>query len=231
DPEIARRYQRHLVAASAPAARELAATLVPLARPDATPVHAVDIGAGAGAYSRALLEADSRLHVTVVDQADVVELARAELADFAARTRFVAGDARRIDLALAHDDVNRAVRDGSDHARGFDLAIVANVLHLHAPAVCAELCMVAARAVRVGGVVAIVDLRRGTLEGEMFALNMALYTEGGGVYSVEQIHAWLCEAGLELIPSDVPIDASASSALARRLESAPEMIVVLARRI
>jgi SAM-dependent methyltransferase len=265
DPDIAQRYQRHLVTASAPAARELATMLAPLvavesaridgagidgvgidgARIDGR-VRAIDIGAGAGAYSRALLEADPRVHVTLVDHAEVIELARTELADFADRTRFLAGDARRIDLTREgaddgrddgrdnqRDDRRDAVGDVGRDGGGFDLAIVANVLHLHAPAVCLELCAVAAHAVRTGGIVAIVDLGRGTLEGEMFALNMALYTEGGSVYSVDQIRTWLCDAGLELVASTAPHDAAsqASGAIERRLKSAPEMIVMLARRI
>ncbi len=61
----------------------------------------------------------------------------------------------------------------------------------------------------------VVDLRRGTLEGELFALNMAIYTEGGSVYEVEQIEGWLRDAGLGAL--DV-----------RRLESAPEMVAVFA---
>jgi hypothetical protein len=64
----------------------------------------------------------------------------------------------------------------------------------------------------------------------MFALNMALYTEGGGVYSVDQIRTWLCDAGLELVASDMPSDVAAH-VIERRLKSAPEMIVMLARRI
>lgn len=247
--EIARRYQRHLVVASAPAARDVAAMLVAMrgassvdasigiASVDA--LRAVDIGGGAGAYTRALLAADPHARVTLVDMPEVIALAREELADIIDRVDFVAGDARGLDgvdnvggdtgtRAFAMGGVRtesidarpvgrRETRIGGDATRRFDLAIVANVLHLHPPATCAELCASAARSVAPGGIVAIVDLRRGTLEGEMFALNMALYTDGGSVYAVDQVGAWLREAGLDAIEE-------------RRIASAPEMVVVLARR-
>ena len=51
----------------------------------------------------------------------------------------------------------------------------------------------------------------------MFALNMAVYTDEGSVYTAAEITAWLAAAGLVAFEE-------------RRLESAPEMIVVLARK-
>jgi len=305
DADIARRYQRHLVVASAPAARDVAEMLVAMHRaktvgssssamvgssssdagasmphdargslhldasstaPDArgslsasSPaeadassslpapsasrgLRAVDIGGGAGAYTRALLAADPHARVTLVDMLEVIDVARRELADLVDRVDFVAGDARELDVVdegagdareieasngSAHDAHHLTDDSANDPPRSnltrgvcgaaFDLAIVANVLHLHAPSTCAELCASAARSIAPGGIVAIVDLRRETLEGEMFALNMALYTDGGRVYSVDQIGAWLREAGLDAIEE-------------RRIASAPEMVVVLARR-
>lgn len=251
DAEIARRYQRHLVTASAPAAREVAELLAPICanrrskigqdcvpqdraadafpvdrRTDTSAAHGVpnsrgsgvrviDIGGGAGAYTRALLFADPRAQVTLVDSADVVELARAELLEFGERVAFVAADARKLEFGTSRErDVRGEARVTNDV---FDVAVVANVLHLHGPNACAEICASAARAVVPSGVVAIVDLRRGTLEGEMFALNMAVYTDAGGVYTVERIGEWMRAAGLVEIEE-------------RRLASAPEMVVVLGRR-
>lgn len=292
DADIARRYQRHLVAASAPAAREVARMLVathldarhtganhgaghhvvaggeekarPAARalpgrlvaerprvrdadnldggalasdlprdgdPDRT-LRVIDIGGGAGAYSRALLEAYPRSSVTIVDLPEVIELAREELGEFGERVCFLAGDARELDLprdAGEACDVESGGRVGEGRLEiegrrlgagelaGFDVAIVANVLHLHSSAACLALCNAVGRIVAPGGLVAIVDLRRGSLEGEMFALNMALYTDGGSVYSVERIHRWLDDAGFVSIEE-------------RSLEEAPEMMVVLGVR-
>jgi hypothetical protein len=80
----------------------------------------------------------------------------------------------------------------------------------------------AARAVAPGGAVVIKDLRvdddrSGPIEGLLFALNMAIYTDAGDVYSTAQLRAWLTEAGLVEIAE-------------HRLAAAPDAIVVVGRR-
>lgn len=193
DPALAHRYHAHLLVAGAAAAREVAALVVE----QSPSARVVDLGGGAGAYTRALLAADPEAHVTLVDAPEVIALARAQLGDAGDRVRLVLGDARDI------------------HGT-FEVALLANVLHLHGPPACAALCASAARMTAPGGRVVIVDLRRGSLEGELFALNMALYTDHGSVYDVAQLRAWLAAAGL--------------SASEHRLASAPEMVVVIAQR-
>ncbi|HEX7952837.1 MAG TPA: methyltransferase, partial [Burkholderiales bacterium] len=132
-------------------------------------------------------------------------LAAEWLGPLAARARRIAGDAAEVDVGDGHD-----------------AALLANVLHLHSPAMCARLVGAAAHAVAPGGVVAIKDLRvdddrAGPIEGLLFALNMAIYTDAGDVYSTAQLRAWLTEAGLVDIAE-------------RRLAAAPDAIVVTARR-
>jgi hypothetical protein len=73
-----------------------------------------------------------------------------------------------------------------------------------------------------GGVIVIKDLRidddrSGPLEGLLFALNMAVYTDAGDVYPASQLRAWLRDAGL--------IDI-----VERRLDAAPDAVVVIGRR-
>jgi SAM-dependent methyltransferase len=209
------RYHQHLLRAGAAAARELAPRLGPrigtrvgmhatldigqaTADPhlaaslsdigqhaDATaPFSLLDLGGGAGAYAAAFLDAHSGARATLVDSHDVIELAKPELARFPSRVRFVAGDAR-----------TAAIGDG------YNVVLLANVLHLHGEATCRELCAVAARAVAPGGLVVIKDLgvdedRRGPLEGLLFALNMAIYTVEGDVYEAPRVCRWLAAAGL-----------------------------------
>ncbi|MBL9014519.1 MAG: hypothetical protein JNL83_10105 [Myxococcales bacterium] len=96
-------------------------------------------------------------------------------------------------------------------------ALLANVLHLHGPDVGAELVRAAARAVAPGGLVVLADLDAATPEGIWFSLDMALYTEAGRVYPTEVLRGWLDDAGLVEIAE-------------ARLASAPEVIVVTARR-
>ena len=192
-----RRLHHHLATAGAAAAAELVAQL------DVTSM--LDLGAGAGAYSRAFLAAHPAGRATLVDTAEILALAEAWLGPLASRARFVAGDAT--ELAVGHDH---------------GAVLLANVLHLHPPAVCARLCVAAARAAAPGGLVVVKDLRvdddrAGPLEGLLFALNMAIYTPAGDVYSTHQLRTWLADAGLTELRE-------------LRLAAAPDAIVVLGRR-
>ena len=192
DDDATRRFHRHLVAAGADAARELAPLL------GAGPL--LDLGGGAGAYTAAFLDARPEARAIVVDAPEVVALAAGELTRFGARVTLIAGDARTVALGDRHGAV-----------------LLANLLHLHSPAACAALCAVAASAVAPDGVVVIKDLRAGSLEGLLFALNMALYTEAGDVYDATRVRAWLTDAGLGEIEE-------------LQLASAPDSIVLIARR-
>lgn len=167
---------RHLAEVGAAAARALVAQrLVPGPR-------LLDIGGGAGAYTTAWLEASPAHAATLVDLPPVVALARERLPE--ARVSFIEGDALEAPLG-----------------DGYDGALLANVLHLHGPEVCAALVARAAEAVRHGGVVLIKDLRiapdrSGPPTALYFALSMALYTEAGDVWEAERIAGWLSDAGL-----------------------------------
>ncbi len=185
-------YHRHLVRAGAQTARELAALL-------AAP-SLIDLGGGAGTYTEAFLDAHPGSTATLVDQAEILVLAREHLARYGDRVRYVAGDARTLVV-------------GEDH----DVVLLANVLHLHGPDACAELCAAAARAVSPVGVVAILDLRADSREGVWFALDMALYTARGDVYPTDVVHGWLAGAGLIEIAE-------------HRLVSTPEIAVITGRR-
>lgn len=196
-----RRYHRHLAEAGAAAAAELMAKIV-----DRTgAVSLLDIGAGAGTYSKALLALRDDATATLVDLPSVLALAEDWLGPLAARARFASGDATTVRLA-----------------GDYGVALLANVLHLHSPGMCQQLLAVAAAAVAPGGHVVIKDLRvdddhRGPLEGLLFALNMAIYTEAGDVYDTATLRRWLGEAGL----TDI-----AQIALAR----SPDAIALIARR-
>jgi hypothetical protein len=192
-----RRMHHHLASAGAEAADELVRHL--------GTTSLLDLGAGAGAYSKAFLAAHPAGRAMLVDTASVLELAAGWLGPLAARARLIEGDATEVDAGTGHG-----------------AALLANVVHLHSPAMCARLVQAAARGVAPGGAVVIKDLRvdedrRGPLEGLLFALNMALYTEGGDVYPISQLRAWLVDAGL--------VDV-----VEHRLAAAPDAIVVIACR-
>lgn len=192
-----RRLHHHLASAGAAAAGELVAGL--------GAASLLDLGAGAGAYSKAFLEANPAGRATLVDTGDVLALAAEWLGPLAARARWIAGDAAEVELGNGHG-----------------AALLANLLHLHSAETCARLVAAAARAVAPGGTVAIKDLRvdddrAGPIEGLLFALNMAIYTDAGDVYSTAQLRAWLTEAGLVEVAE-------------HRLAAAPDAIVVVGRR-
>ncbi|HEY4060232.1 MAG TPA: class I SAM-dependent methyltransferase, partial [Kofleriaceae bacterium] len=193
--ELLGRYHHHLLAAGASAARDVAAIL--------GAKRVLDVGGGAGAYARAFLEHDADARVTIVDRAEVIELARAALAS------------DRVDYVAGEFTTSAALLGG-----GFDVALFANVFHLHGSWECHALIAHAARSVRPGGAIAIVDLVRddeSPLLSAMFSLDMALYTESGRVWGRRDIGAWLRDAGL--------VDVHA-----RRLDGAPEMELVTAMR-
>ncbi len=192
-----RRLHHHLASAGEAAACELVAYL--------GTSSLLDLGAGAGAYSKAFLGAHPDARATLVDTGEVLTIAREWLGPLAGRARLVEGDAATAFVGDGHGAV-----------------LLANLLHLHSPAMCARLCAAAARAVAPGGVVVIKDLRvdderNGPLEGLLFALNMAIYTEAGDVYATSQLRAWLADAGLVEI-------------VEHRLAAAPDAVVVIGRR-
>ncbi len=167
-----RAYHEHLVREGDAAAREL------VARMGDGPL--VDLGGGAGVYARAFVERAEGERATLIDEAEVVALAR-EVVD--ERVRLMAGDAREVDEAA------------------YGVALLSNVLHLHGETACRELCAAAARAVRPGGMVVVKEVRidedrRGPMAGVLFALNMAVYTRDGDVYEPSRIRGWLEAAGL-----------------------------------
>ena len=192
-----RRLHHHLATAGAAAASELAGYL--------GAASLLDLGAGAGAYSKAFLTEYPEARATLVDTTEVLALAAEWLGPLAGRARLVAGDAAEIDTGRDHGSV-----------------LLANLLHLHSSEMCERLVAAAARAVAPGGTVAIKDLRvdddrAGPIEGLLFALNMAIYTDAGDVYPTSQLRAWLATAGLV----DITL---------HRLSAAPDAIVVIGRR-
>ena len=139
----------------------------------------VDLGAGAGVYAEAFLAARPAGKATLVDRAEVLALAPPR-----ARQQLVARDLFDVapDAELPHHGV----------------ALLANVVHLYDAADGARLV---ARAASLADVVVVKDVwiepdRRGPLRALLFALNMALYTDGGGVHPTADLVAWLAAAGL-----------------------------------
>jgi len=144
----------------------------------------IDLGGGVGQYAEAFCRANPRLVAVVVDIPEVARLGRERLAgtDMEARIAFTGGD----------------YIDGSSGA-GFDLALLANVLHQEPAERAAAMVARAASELAPGGRLLIVDF---TLEGgpaaipvgALFAINMR---SRGDTYPESALHGFTAAAGLE----------------------------------
>jgi len=195
--EVERRHHQQLTEAAAPEAAELAPLLAG--------TSLLDLGCGAGTYTAAYLDHVAGARALAIDFWDVVPLAKQFLARFGERAQVLG------------DEISTV--QGSD---AYEVALLSNVLHLHAPVFCAKYVARAARLVAPGGRLVIKELRvdedrGGPLASLMFALNLAIYTGGGDVYPTSQLRAWLEEVDFTAIEE-------------HRLASSPDSIVLVAHK-
>lgn len=173
------------------AARRLAAVLA--AR---SPKRVLDVGAGSGVWSLALLERCPECSVVGLDLPQVLP-------------RF---EARATERGLA----GRAVGRAGDYfevpldASAFDTIIVGSVLHLEAPARAKSLLTRLRPALAPGGAIVIADmLMTDTTERRQavaaYALELALRVEGGQPHAAADIRRWLEELGLA-VGDAIPLD-------------------------
>jgi SAM-dependent methyltransferase len=145
----------------------------------------LDVGGGPGTYSALLAQQYPGLHCTVIDLPPVAAIA-AELVqaqNLSDRVTMRPGNYRT---------------DPFPH--GNDAVIFFGVLHQESPAMIARLMKKAFDALRSGGVVYVLDLMTDASHANppfsaLFAVNMALTTENGWVFSDGELHRWMEEAG------------------------------------
>ncbi len=163
--------------------------------------RALDVGGGPGLYAIELARARPGLRSTVLDRAETLEVARAnvEAAGLDGRVELTPGDA-------IHDELGGP----------WDLVFVSNFVHIFAPEDNRGLVRRATAALAPGGRLVVKDFlldpgRTTPAGGALFAVNMLVNTEGGDCYTVEEVHGWFREAGLE--PGEI-IDLTPQSRLA-----------------
>lgn len=146
----------------------------------------LDVGGGFGQYSIALCQANPHLFATVLDTPEVTSLARIEIegSDFEHKISFVGGDYLK-----------------TGYGSGYDLVLIANVLHQERPPGAQEMIQRSANALAPGGRVAIVDFQiddhqRENVFGTLFAINMRSF---GDTYTEPMIRTWMSDAGLDNI--------------------------------
>jgi SAM-dependent methyltransferase len=154
--------------------------------------HLLDVGGGHGEYAVAFCRRYRRLHARVLD---LVKLPHWNAVDFAQdpvrdRVEFDIADIRTAPIAQDSCDV----------------LLLANIVHHFDESTNRRLIQTAARALRVNGVLVVIDVvRPRSLAnlGQLEAL-LDLYfgaASGVGLWSVEDIRQWMASAGLEVLPS------------------------------
>lgn len=167
--------------------------------------HLIDVGAGSGAFSLALLARHPTLRATLFDLPASLAVARAFVrrSGLAGRVTFRAGDFVRDDL-------------GS----GYDAAFLSHILHGNTETQNERLLAKVYRSLLPGGIVILQDFflnrdRTAPAFGAVFSLTMLIHTPGGRSYSREETSAWLRRAGFRRIASprlSIPRDISVLTA-------------------
>jgi SAM-dependent methyltransferase len=153
----------------------------------AAPLSVLDLAAGSGVWSIALALQSSQVRVTAVDWPGVIPITQKVTARFGVvdRFRFVAGDLLEADF-------------GSGHA----IATVGHILHSEGEERSRLLLKKAFNALAPGGTIAIAEIlvdadRTAPLPALIFAVNMLVNSDYGDTFSLEEISAWLRDAGFD----------------------------------
>lgn len=144
----------------------------------------LDVGGGFGHYARALCSVNPELTAVVLDKPETAALARQNRSegDDTGRIYFQAGD----------------YLQGADYGRGYDLVLMANILHQEAQERAREMVAHAAAALAPGGRLVILDFsiddaQETSVVGALFAINMRSF---GDTYTEPTLGAWMEAAGL-----------------------------------
>ena len=146
----------------------------------------LEVGAGAAAWSLALVARQPSCQVTAFDLPAVLDVTRRSVEDAGQldRYRFLAGDAFQDELCGP-----------------YDLALVANVVHLFGEARAVKLLSRVAGALRSGGRLGVIDVMpepgRPSRRAALHDLSLLLRTRDGALHPFSSYARWLRRAGLE----------------------------------
>ena len=152
-----------------------------------SPRAMLDVGAGPGTYSLALLRKYPGLTATLLDLPGSGDIAKRIIGchhRLARRIKFVAADYKTADLGQ----------------EAYDLILLSHITHDEGPAVNQRLIARSFEALRPGGKVLIHDFmldddRVQPGFAALFSVHMAVYTEAGRVYTAGEYRDWLVQAG------------------------------------
>lgn len=146
----------------------------------------LDLGGGPGTYAFHFLKRNPSLRATIMDRPAALEVAKtlAQRYRLQSRVALVPGDFLTEPIPEGHDVV-----------------WYSNVLHIYSPAENLKIFRGVKRRLKPGGRIFIQDTfvhnPRGldSLEANIFAVTMLLYTKTGNTYSVQDVKNWLQRAG------------------------------------
>lgn len=146
----------------------------------------LDLAGGPGAYAILMCQANPDMTCETIDLPAI----SAEAKNYVAQ----AGLSARINCRVGdyhHDEYE---------AGAYDVVTIFGALHQESPTDCVEILKRANRALKVGGRIFILDLMTDSTHtapqfSALFAVNMALTTDQGWVFSDEELKGWLREAG------------------------------------
>jgi len=181
DPERTRRFVRSMQGR----ALSIGRTVIPMINL-AGCTTLLDLAGGPGTYAVLLAQANPALHCTTVDLSAVSEVARecVEEAGMAERVSCVAGD--------YHTDTYPEST--------YDAVTIFGALHQESPEQIVNILRKAHRALKPSGRLFVLDMMTDASHSSppfsaLFAVNMALTTENGWVFSDSELKAWMAEAG------------------------------------
>ncbi len=160
-----------------------------LTLPEDRPLRVIDVGGGHGGYSLALARRYPRLTATIFELPRVVPVAREIIveADLADRVIVQEGDFQREELGGA-----------------YDVALVFGVLNGEPPDKRPELMRKVFTALKPGGCIVLRDFvldadRAGPPDAALFAVQMLLSTDAGGLNTRAELIGWLIDAGFNAL--------------------------------
>jgi len=177
-------FARAMVPMMMPAAQAMAAILD---ADSGVPMRVLDIAAGHGIFGIVLAQRNRSAEIVAVDWPAVLEVAseNAKAMGVGPRHRTLPGDAFEV-----------------DYGTGFDVALVTNFLHHFDRPTNVELLKKIARALNVGGRIAILEFvpnedRVTPPMAARFSLIMLATTPAGDAYTFDELRGMLREAGLD----------------------------------
>ncbi len=149
----------------------------------------IDIGAGPGSYSAAILKKDKNATATLIDREAAIKVARElhKKKSFYKRIKFINGDLFSDEFGI-----------------GYDTVFLSNIIHIYNISENKVILKKINKALVYGGRIILYDLflkdsRTEPYDAAMFAVTMLLYTKTGKSYSYSEVNSLLKKTGFARI--------------------------------